>query len=190
MAYLGYGPQLPQLSDYGLSSIPKLDSSPTQSNNASWFGPISKGLTLASNLVGAFSMFEASGSYKNQARQFERMGEQVLDEAFTQGIDIQREGRQITGTMTAMFGKSGSLLEGSPLLVLADTSARIQENIDRTIQQGRILQAQYLEKARQARKAARSAKLGGIGQVFGAVGVLAGGPFGAIGAGFGLASQF
>lgn len=132
-----------------------------------WLGPISKSLTLASGIFQGAQLLKASGSYRDQYRQYRQMAAQALEEGFQTGIDIERQGQEVLGTMTAAFGKSGSLLEGSPLLVLADTTARIQQNVERVIQQGRIEQLAYLRAARRAKKAASSATLGGIGKIAG-----------------------
>jgi hypothetical protein len=70
------------------------------------------------------------------------MAAQALEEGFQTGIDIEHRGQEVLGTMTATFGKSGSLLEGSPLLVRA---------------------------ARQAKRAASSSKIGGIAKIAGSV---------------------
>lgn len=134
-----------------------------------WLGPVSKGLTLAGSILGGVNMFQASGNLKSQASQFRQRAALALEQGFQTGIDIQQEGDQVLGTMTATFGKSGSLLEGSPLLVIADTQNRIQQNVERVIQQGRIEQAAFLRTARQLEKQARGAKLGGIGKIIGGV---------------------
>jgi hypothetical protein len=161
---LPYSPSDPYLSlnDASLTTSPK-------GMFTDWLGPISKGLTLASGIFQGAQLLKASGSYRDQYRQYRQAAAQVLEQGFQTGIDIERQGREVLGTMTAAFGKSGSLLEGSPLLVLADTTARIQQNVERVIQQGRIEQLAYLRAARRAKKAASSAKLGGIGKIVGAV---------------------
>ena len=185
-----YGPQTPsQMAMRNLTAGPFGSQTPTQSVTSglvtdrfavgslpkmgdglkSAFGSISRGMTMASGIMGAFEGFRAAGGYREQARQHEDRAELALQQGFEQGIDIQREGRQITGSMTAMFGKSGTLLEGSPLLVLADANERIRENVERTIRQGRILQSEYLATARSLRKAARSSMWSGVAQVAGVV---------------------
>jgi len=134
-----------------------------------WLGPVSRGLTLASGIFQAAQLFKASGSYRSQARQYRRMAAQALEEGFQTGIAIEHRGQEGLGTMTATFGKSGSLLEGSPLLVLADTTARIQQNVERAVRQGRIEYAAYMRAARQAKRAASSSKIGGIAKIAGSV---------------------
>ena len=134
----------------------------------SLLGPISKGLGMASGVFGGLNMLQASGSYRSQARQYESMAGQALEQGFQTGIDLSREGTEVLGEMTAAFGKQGSLLEGSPLLVLADTTADINRNVARAIEQGRIDQQAYLRMAKQAKKAAKGSKLGGIIKIAGA----------------------
>lgn len=135
----------------------------------SWLGPVSRGLTLASGIFQGAQLFKAGGSYRSQARQFEQLARLALEQGFQTGIDIEREGQQIVGSMTTMFGKSGSLLEGSPLLVLADTQAKIHENVERAIRQGRIEYAAYMRQARQLKRAAKSSKIAGVVKIGGSI---------------------
>jgi hypothetical protein len=135
----------------------------------SWLGPVSKGLTLASGIFEAAQLFKAGGSYRSQARQFERQARLALEQGFQTGIDIEREGQQIVGSMTAIFGKSGSLLEGSPLLALADMQSRVHENVERVVRQGRIEYAAYMRQARQLKRAAKSSKIAGVVKIGGSI---------------------
>lgn len=135
----------------------------------SLLGPISSGLTMASGVFDALNSFQAAKGYKSQYRQLKLQAQQALEAGFQTGMDIQREGDQVVGEMTAAFGKSGSLLEGSPLLVLADTNMAIERSVGRAIEQGRIEQQAYLRMARQAKKASKNAKLGGIVKLGGSV---------------------
>jgi len=135
----------------------------------SWLGPVSKGLTLASGIFEAAQLFKAGGSYRSQARQFERQARLALEQGFQTGIDIEREGQQIVGSMTAIFGKSGSLLEGSPLLALADMQSRVHENVERVVRQGRIEYAAYMRQARHLRRAGKSSKIAGVVKIGGAI---------------------
>ncbi len=146
---------------------------PSETPLSGWLGSVSRGLTMASGILGGVQSFQASGGLKDQARQYEQRAAQVLEEGFQSGMDIDREGKRFLGSMTAAFGKSGSLLEGSPLLALVDTEEAIQKDVERAIQQGRIEQAAYLEYARQLRKAARKKRLGGVLQI----GAVAAAPF-------------
>lgn len=138
----------------------------------SMLGPVSQGLNIFSGVLGAIGDFKAAGSLRSQARQYKLMGQQALEQGFQTGIDISKEGEEVTGTMTAMFGKSGSLLEGSPLLVLADTQTKIDRDIARVIEQGRIQKAAYDWQARQAKKAAKSAKTAGLAKIAGTAATL------------------
>jgi hypothetical protein len=113
-----------------------------------------------------------------------------MEQAYQTGIDLDREGEEFIGTITTQFGKGGTSLSGSPLLVLADTRERIDRNIERVVEQGRIESAALMRMAKKAEKASKSAKLSGLGQTIAAVGtaatLLAGGPFALIGLAGGL----
>jgi len=128
----------------------------------SLLGPISRGLFMASGLFEAAGMFGASSKQTKNYRQLKVQAGQALEQGFQTGMDVAREGEQVLGEMTAAFGKSGSLLEGSPLLTLVDTTRSIEKDVARAIEQGRIQQQALLYQARQMKKAASSSKLGGI----------------------------
>jgi hypothetical protein len=134
----------------------------------SLFGPVSKGLGLASGLLEASGMFEQAGQYGASAKQYEKMAAQALEQGFQTGMDIAHEGEQLQGEMMTAFGKSGTLMEGSPLLAMADTGREIERNVLRAIRQGRINQQRMLYAAEQARKAAKESRSGGFGKVLGA----------------------
>lgn len=140
---------------------------PAGESTNSMLGPISKGLGIASGVFDALNSFHAAGSYRSQARQYKHMAEQALQQGFEEGKDIFLEGKEVLGEMTAAFGKSGTLLEGSPLLTLADTGRNIEKNMLRAIRQGRINQQAYLNLAKQAADAAKSSKIGGFAKAFG-----------------------
>lgn len=133
----------------------------------SLLGPISRGLFMASGLFEAANLFGASSQYTKNYRQLKVQAAQALEQGFQTGMDVAREGKQITGEMTAAFGKSGSLLEGSPLLTLVDTTRNIERDVSRAIEQGRIQQQALLYQARQMKKAAKGSKLGGILKIAG-----------------------
>lgn len=135
----------------------------------SMLGPISGGLGLAKTGFDALNMFGAAKNSKRQAGQLRVQAAQALEQGFGTGIDIAHEGNAFLGEMTTAFGKSGTLLEGSPLLALADTTREIERNVNRAIQQGRIDQQALLWQAKNAERAARGAKLGGIVKMAGTV---------------------
>jgi len=132
-------------------------------------GPMSKGLNMVSGLFDAANLFSASKTQKASARQFRQMAAQALEQGFQTSFDIQDEGAEQIGEMTAAFGKSGTLLEGSPLLALADEQNTIEMSMARAIEQGRIQQQAYLFQARQAEKAAKGSIMGGIAKIAGVV---------------------
>ncbi len=158
-----------------------------------WHGPVSRGLTVASGIFDSLNLFDTSKQWGSSARALERQAVQVREQSFVTAIDVADQGKDVMAAQTTAFGKSGSALEGSPLAVLADTANEIDTNVERVIEQGRIQYAAYMKQARRMKRAEKSSKLGGtlsaIGGGFGVAGFLAGGPFGLVAAGFGLASQ-
>jgi len=122
-----------------------------------------------SGLFEAANMFSAAGKQRDQAQQYRLKGQQALAQGIEIGRDITREGADVLGSMTTAFGKSGTLLEGSPLLALADTQTQIERNIARAIEQGRIAKADYDRQAEAAAKAARGSQLGAIAKIAGVV---------------------
>jgi hypothetical protein len=134
-----------------------------------WIGPVSQGLSMVSGLAEAMNLFSGSKKYKDSAKQLRLQAGQAFEQGVETGRDIQHEGEEVKGEMMAAFGKSGTLLEGSPLLALADTTREIERNVGRAIEQGRIEQQALLYQARQADKAAQSGMLGGIVKIGGVV---------------------
>jgi hypothetical protein len=133
-----------------------------------WMGPLSKGLTLASGILSGINSFGVAQQYRGNANQLKIRAGQALEQGFQSGIDLSREGAEVLGSMSTAFGKSGTLMEGSPLLVMADTISRINQNVSRTIQQARLERVALLAEARRMERASRSSVLGGIGQIAGA----------------------
>jgi len=154
-----------------------------------WLGPVSKGLAIAGGVMDVMSWSSRKSEAADSARALRRQAVQVREQSFLDAIDIGHMGHEIMGTQTAVFGKSGAAMEGTPLAVLADTANQVDDNIARTIEQGRIAHAAYMRQARKMKRAEKGSKLGAIGSMFGAAGTLVGGPFGLIGAGVGIAAQ-
>lgn len=124
-----------------------------------WLGPVSSGFGFASDILQAASLRSSSRNMRKVAKQLWEMAAQAMEQGIETGRDITHRGAETIGTMTATFGKSGSLLEGSPLLTLADETREIELNIARAIEQGRIRSEAYKFQARQAGKAAHSLKM-------------------------------
>lgn len=124
----------------------------------SMFGGMSKGMGIAQNIFETADLYHKAKAIHSEYRNLQRMAQQALDQGFQTGMDIGREGAEFTGEMTAAFGKSGTLLEGSPLLVLADTQAKIEQNVARAILDARIRYSELYRQARKAKKAAKWAK--------------------------------
>jgi len=142
---------------------------PPKPNWDSMLGPMSKGLNMVSGLFDAANLFSASKTQKASARQFRQMAAQALEQGFQTSCAIPAEGAEQIGEMTAAFGKSGTLLEGSPLLALADEQNTIEMSMARAIEQGRIQYQAYRWQARQAEKAAKGGIMGGIAKIAGVV---------------------
>lgn len=138
----------------------------------SMFGPLSKGLPFVGDILGGIGSFQAAQGMKVQAQQMERSGMQALEQGFQTSFDLQREGTAVLGEMTVAFGKSGTLLEGSPLLALADTQSQIERNVGRAIEQGRIEKAAFDAQAKALRKQASQAKIAGVAGIVGGFGDL------------------
>lgn len=137
------------------------------------FGQISQGLNLASGLFQAWDSFQMASGYRDSYRALKRQALEALEQGYQTGIDIRREGEDILGEMTATFGKSGATLSGSPLLVLQETTDRIEENIDRAIKAGKIRYRALYKEARKMKKAESRAKIAGIGKIAGSVAAFA-----------------
>src|SRR5512146_2481597 len=133
----------------------------------SMYGPVSKSLNAASGIFDAAATFSAGRNLKASASQFKLMARQAMAQGIETGRDITHEGAEAVGSMTAAFGKSGTLLEGSPLLALADTGREIETNISRAIEQGRIQYQAYMWQAKQAEKAAKGFDVAGIAKLAG-----------------------
>lgn len=185
----GLGPQ-----DYGGkiaagTSLPSYESIYNKENATTGggfgvWGPISGGLQIAQGIMGFETQRKIASGYKAQSKQLTQLGREALEQGFDTAIDLHRAGEETLGEMTAAFGKSGSLMEGAPLLVLADTRAKIERNRQRVIEQARRTQREYDRLAKEARKAEKAAKksgFAGLGKAIGgAFGGLFGGPAGAI----------
>jgi hypothetical protein len=152
---------------YGMRGQSGIESKRPAFDWGSALGPISSGLNMFGGAMDSINMFMAANNYRNQAGNLRTQAAQALEQGFTTGIDIQHEGGEALGEMTVAFGKSGTLLEGSPLLALADTTREIEKNVGRAIQQGRIEQQALIWQAENAERAAEGAMIGGIANIVG-----------------------
>lgn len=148
------------------------------------YGPISGALQIAQGVMGYETQRQRASGFGDTADELLRAGRLALEQGLETAIDIGRAGESFVGEITAAFGKSGSLLEGSPLLVLADTQAKIERNMQRVIDQAREAYRQYYLQAKKAKKAEKSAERSGFASLGSALGGVAGGflggPLGAI----------
>jgi hypothetical protein len=62
-----------------------------------WLGPISKSLTLASGIFQGAQLLKASGSYRDQYRQYRQMAAQALEEGFQTVSTSSGRGRKCSG---------------------------------------------------------------------------------------------
>lgn len=128
-------------------------------------GPISAGLNLVSGIMGYEQMRGMAAGYRAQEKHLLAQAEQVMRQGYETSRDVRREGEEFLGTMTAIFGKSGTLFEGSPMLVELDVKRKIERNVERIIEQARIQRDALRYEAKQARRASRSAKKAGLAQL-------------------------
>ncbi len=139
----------------------------TPAAQSPYAGSISSSLPLFGGMLGFVQGFEGAFEYERQAKLLKKQAWYARERGFQTGIDIADEGAEIKGAMTAAFGKTGTLLEGSPLLALADTQTEIERNIALAIEQGRIESESLLWQARQAHRAANSSRWGGVAKLVG-----------------------
>jgi len=111
---------------------------------------ILKGISTAASIVSGIQQFSQANKQSKRAQ--EEAEARAREEA---RANIEFEGRQ-----KLAFLKSGVSLEGSPLLVLADTRERGQQNIQNIIDSGEA-------RASAIRGAGRNALFGGFAQGLG-----------------------
>ena len=133
------------------------------------FGTISKGLNLATGIFQAAGLFNQAATFASHGRALAQNARLALEQGFQTAIDIREEGRDILGAQQAVFAKQGTLLEGSPLLILAETSRRIERNAQRAVKQARLQSIELNRQARAAKRAERRAKYGAVGGIAGSV---------------------
>ncbi len=134
------------------------------------FGPISMGLNIASGLFRAEGLRKRASGYHDDYKGLMLRSSQVIEQGFQAGMDIEREGHETLGTMTAMFGKSGTLFEGSPLLAELDLVRSVERNRLRVMEEALIESAALYREAKKAKQAARAAQKAATTEIVGAVG--------------------
>lgn len=130
---------------------------------------IETGLPYAGAMLNFVSEMGKAKEYKLLEKSLKQRAQQAMQQGIEQGRDISDEGTAFLGEMTTIFGKSGTLLEGSPLLALADTTREIEKNVMRSIEQGRREKEALDFQARQAKRAGYMTKVGAIGNLVGSV---------------------
>lgn len=151
-------------SSYDYSSYHAPESTAYQTD---WRGAVSSGTSIFSGILGIIEGFENAKALRESEQALKKAAEQAMGQSRGMARDIYHEGEEFKGAMSTAFGKSGTLMEGSPLLALADTQAEIERNIARAIEQGRIEREALLFQAKQAHRQAGQAEWEGIGNFFG-----------------------
>lgn len=104
----------------------------------------------------------ANSAAKTEAGLMDQQAALGREESITSAENLARDRRQFLNAQKLAFLKNGVSLEGSPLLVLEDTRAYAQREVDATIKRG---QAQYnltRAQAQLTRNKGRAALIGGI----------------------------
>lgn len=103
------------------------------------------------------------GVFEDEAALQEEQGRIVRQEAQIEAARTAKERRKFLARQKLAFIKSGVSLEGSPLLVLAETKAESQKEVDAIVRRGQAQQRLFFQKAAISRSRGRAALLGGIG---------------------------
>jgi hypothetical protein len=127
------------------------------------------------NTVGGAMGSVASGisqsrAYGQQAGYIKAQSAIAKEEATLAMIQKQREINQYQAEQKMAYLKSGVTLEGSPLIMLAETRRLGQEELDAMARRATAIDALYSVQASQARQSGRAALVGGIasGLMYGA----------------------
>lgn len=121
---------------------------------------ISAGASIAGGISADRSAKREAGALNDQAALAES---ESLAEAKRRATEV----RQFQRRQKLAFLKNGVTLEGSPLLVLDETLASGQEEVDAIMRRGSSQAKLYREHAAITRNRGRAALIGGIGQAAG-----------------------
>ncbi len=113
-----------------------------------------------SSIAGGISADKAS---KKEANALNDQGALAQSEAEAEARRRATEVRQFQRRQKLAFLKNGVTLEGSPLLVLDETIATGQEEVDAIMRRGTAQAKYYRESAAITRSKGRAALIGGIG---------------------------
>jgi K+-sensing histidine kinase KdpD len=155
---------------------------------------VATALAIGALAVGAYGAYQQSRGQREQARTAENVAdfnakieEQAAIQADLEGrenlLRSRRNNKSILSSQRAKVAASGVLLEGSPLEVLAENAARLEQGALDHERQSRIATAN-------AQARAQSIRMGGSAQATGlrrqATGTILGGTANLLGSGFGL----
>lgn len=124
-----------------------------------WGGYVGKGLSAFGSLYEGFSQAK---SLKAQAKQVEEQARQTREAGIAEQIGFNEDTRRLLGTQRQLYGQAGVRIEGAP----EDTMRRTkQERVVDRMTMARNTKYQYdslMADAKALRKAASSAKRGGV----------------------------
>ena len=156
------------------------------------FGYASAAMNVAKPWVKYEQLRKTASGLHDDYKELMKRANQALEQGWQMAMDIRREGAEVLGEQSAVFGKSGTTMEGSPLFVEADTKRKIELNAARVIEQAwlEFLAIRYnAKKVKKASKAAsKAAEWQRGGAIVSSVGAIVGGIFGG-GAGAEMGSQ-
>lgn len=127
---------------------------------------ISTAISAASSIMGGLS---ANRAAKQEAGLMEEQGGLAQEEADREAALHARDVKRFRSQQAVAFTKNGVSLAGSPLLVLEDTRATGQEEVDSIVKSGAAERTLYNQRATITRGQGRAALIGGIGQGFSTV---------------------
>lgn len=122
--------------------------------------PVGLGLGIASQVLGGVA---ARQENRALARSYETNASIALQQAQNQAAQEQDKYKHLAASQRASFGASGlDVNEGSPLDVLADTDAEGAVSAMQLLYGGRLEEANWKQRARDARASGRQALASGI----------------------------
>ena len=99
-------------------------------NGLSTAGKWTAGGTALTGVLGLAGNFMSAGNTDAESLAMQQEGDLALHESIIEAAQIEEQGIQFKADQKAKFIMSGVSLAGSPLIVLNDTSRKVQEEID------------------------------------------------------------
>lgn len=170
--YSGYdffqvNPAFNQVPNYNMQPPAGWQAPSADAYKTSWQGQLSNSMPIIGGMMGFIEGWENSKALKQSERALKQAAAQAAEQGIETAMDIADEGEEVKGSMLAAFGKQGTLLEGSPLLALADTQTKIETNIARAIRQGQIEREALLFQAKQVHRQSGMAQWSGVASLVG-----------------------